>query len=176
MLKFKNPAIWLGIGILHLTQEPDFSKTSGLNRIINVIMVHYLDPKNLHINRLFFFANSKKPYFGGIFGHLPKIRFFPKNMALPVFYLKGTLTWWKVSQKPYEPFWRKHVSLLTHVQKRKRFSWKVQIWTLVFNFDLPDLLIKLLPRVCLNVWLKVWLNKIKKNDAEKILNALGESQ
>ena len=35
---------------LHLTQEPHFSQTCVFNRIINVIMMHDLNPKNLQIN------------------------------------------------------------------------------------------------------------------------------
>ena len=34
-------------------------------------MMHDLNPKNLHINGLIFFAKSKKPYFQGNFGHYP---------------------------------------------------------------------------------------------------------
>ena len=32
-------------------------------------MVHDLNPKNLHINELFFLQNPSKPYFGGVFAH-----------------------------------------------------------------------------------------------------------
>ena len=44
------------------------------------------------------------------------MRFFPKNPALSVFYPYSTLTSWEVSEKFYEPFWRKHVYLLTYWQ------------------------------------------------------------
>ena len=42
-------------------------------------MLHDLDlnHKNLHINELIFFAKSKKPYCGGIFGHCPQTEMFP---------------------------------------------------------------------------------------------------
>ena len=44
VLKFKNPAIWLG-AFLHLAQEPDFAQTCSFNRIIKVISVHDLNLK-----------------------------------------------------------------------------------------------------------------------------------
>ena len=57
-------------------------------------MVHDLNPKNLHINKLIFLQNPKKPYLQGIFGHYPRMRFFPnKNPG-------------EVSEKSYEWFWR----------------------------------------------------------------------
>ena len=39
-------------------------------------MVHDLNPTNLHINGLFFFAKTKKPFFGTVFGHYPKNEIF----------------------------------------------------------------------------------------------------
>ena len=49
-------------------------------------MVHDLNPKNLHINgQFFFFENPKNPIFGVFLGIIPKMRFFPKNLALSVF-------------------------------------------------------------------------------------------
>ena len=39
-------------GFLHLTQEQDFSQTRGFNKMIKVIMVHDLNPKDLTINGL----------------------------------------------------------------------------------------------------------------------------
>ena len=61
----------------HLTQESDFSQTCCFNRIMKVIMVYDSNPKNLSINRLFFFfAKSKKRYFGGVFEHYPKNEIF----------------------------------------------------------------------------------------------------
>ena len=71
---------------LHLTQEPDFSQTCDLNRIIKVIMVHDLNPKNLHNNGLFFLQNPKNPIFEAFLGIIPKMRFFPQNPAPSVFY------------------------------------------------------------------------------------------
>ena len=65
---------------LHLTQEPHFSQTCVFNKIINVIMMHDLNPKNLQINRLIFFLileNPKKPYFWGVLGH------FAQNETVP---------------------------------------------------------------------------------------------
>ena len=49
-------------------------------------MVHDLNPKNLHINGLFFLQNPKNPIFGVISGIIPKIRLFPKNLVPSVFY------------------------------------------------------------------------------------------
>ena len=34
-------------------------------------MMHDLNPKYLHINRLIFFAKAQKPYFWGVLGHYP---------------------------------------------------------------------------------------------------------
>ena len=42
-------------------------------------MVHDLKPKNLHSNGLIFFAKSKKPYFGCVFGHYPQNEIIPQN-------------------------------------------------------------------------------------------------
>ena len=101
----------------HLTQEPDFSQTCCFNRIMKVIMVHDLNPKNLSINRLFFFLqNLKNPIFGVYLGIIPKIRFFHKNLAPSNFYPLGTITPWEVSEKSYELFWRKRIYLLTYWQ------------------------------------------------------------
>ena len=55
---------------LNLTQEPHFSQTCVFNRIINVIMVHDLNPKNLQINGLIlfsFFGKPKKKLISGVF-------------------------------------------------------------------------------------------------------------
>ena len=51
---------------LHLSQEPDFSQTCGFNRIIKVIMVQDFNPKNLHINGIFF-CKILKSLFRGFF-------------------------------------------------------------------------------------------------------------
>ena len=56
---------------LHLIREVDFSQTFGFNKIVTVIMMHDLNPKYLHINRLIFFSKSQKPYFWGVLGHYP---------------------------------------------------------------------------------------------------------
>ena len=71
---------------LHLTQETYFSQTCSFNSIINTIMVHDLNPKNLYINGLFFsffsfLKNPKNPILGVLLGALPKMRFSPKNPA-----------------------------------------------------------------------------------------------
>ena len=63
---------------LHLTQEPDFSQTCGFNRIIKVIMLHDLNPKNLHNG--FFFCKIQKALILGCFWTLfPKWNFSQKS-------------------------------------------------------------------------------------------------
>ena len=58
-------------------------------------MVHDLNPKNLHITGIIFFAKSKKPYFQGIFGYylflgiIPKMPFFPKMQVRQFFNVKA---------------------------------------------------------------------------------------
>ena len=50
-------------------------------------MVHDLNPKNLKVNGINFFAKSEKPYFWGLFGNYHQNDIFsPKNPAVPVFY------------------------------------------------------------------------------------------
>ena len=68
----------------HLIWESDFSQSYSFNRIIKVIMVHDLNPKNLHINVQIFFYKIPKTYFQGIFGHYPqKIEIFsPKSSSI----------------------------------------------------------------------------------------------
>ena len=69
---------------LHLIREVDFSQTFGFNKIVTVIMMHDLNPKYLHINRLIFFQNLKNPIFGVFWGIIPRM-FFPKNLVTSVF-------------------------------------------------------------------------------------------
>ena len=106
ILKFKNPVIWLAKSIFALTQEPDFSQICSFDRIIKVIMVLDLNPKNLHINGLIF-AKSKKPYFWGVFGHYPKMRFLPEMRFLPLrqpnFMRSSRKILWAVSEKMHLP-------------------------------------------------------------------------
>ena len=86
---------WLR-AFLQLTQQPDFSQTCGFNRIIKIIMVHDLNPKNLHINGLFsFLQNPKNCIFGFFSGIIPKIRFFQRNV--PKEYLQSIN--WNYTQK-----------------------------------------------------------------------------
>ena len=75
ILKFKHPAISLAESIFAFNSRTRFSQTRGLNRIIKVMMVHNIKPKNLHINGLFLFTKSKKTYFGGVFRHYPLRQF-----------------------------------------------------------------------------------------------------
>ena len=74
---------------LHLTREPDFSQTCGFNRIIKVIMVHDLNPNNLHISELFFLQDPKNTILGRFLGIIPKTRFVPKIQLTQFFTLKA---------------------------------------------------------------------------------------
>ena len=89
---------------LHLTQEPDFSQTCGFKRIMKVIMVHDLNPKNLYINGLFFGKIQENLFQGCFMALSPKWDSFSK-IPLHQFF--------NLSEKWYEPFWRKHFYLLT---------------------------------------------------------------
>ena len=75
--KFKNRTIWLANSIFAFNSRTRF----------------FLDirfyPTNLHINGLFFFAKSKKLYFGGCFEALSKIFFPPKFGSVSFFTLKA---------------------------------------------------------------------------------------
>ena len=64
---------------LILASTQDFSQSYGFNRIINVTMVHDLNPKNLHITGLFFLQNPKSPFLGGAFGRYPQIEIFSQK-------------------------------------------------------------------------------------------------
>ena len=75
ILNFKNLAIWLAKSIFAfnlINSRTRFSQTCGCNRILKVIMVHDLNPKNLHIND-HFLQNPKIPILGVLFS--PKIWF-----------------------------------------------------------------------------------------------------
>ena len=61
MLKFKNPTIWLAEIISAFNSRTRFFQTCGFNRIIKVVMVHDLNPKNLFL---------------GCFGHYPQNEMF----------------------------------------------------------------------------------------------------
>ena len=89
ILKFKFDRL---TAFLHLTGESYFSQISGFNKIIKVIMVHDLNPNNLHINGLVFFCKIQKTLFFGIFGHYPKSEIFSKKIWLRQFFtFKGIL-------------------------------------------------------------------------------------
>ena len=77
-------------------------------------MVPPLQQKNLHITGLNILQNPKNPILGVFLSIIPKMRFFPKNLTLSIFYLSVTSTSWGISEKSYEPFWRKSVYLLTY--------------------------------------------------------------
>ena len=97
---------------LHTTWEPHFSQTCDFCRTIKADMVPPLQQKNLHITT----QNPKNPILGVFLSIIPKMRFFPKNLTLSIFYLSVTPTSWGISEKSYEPFWRKSVYLLTYWQ------------------------------------------------------------
>ena len=74
---------------LYLTREPDFYQTCGFNSIIKVIMVHDLNPKiytSMHYIKIYFLQNPKNAILGMFLGIIPKMRYFPKDPALSVFY------------------------------------------------------------------------------------------
>ena len=95
---------------MHLIREPDFSQTCRFNRITKVIMVHDLNPTNLHINELFY-AKSQKPYFGGVLGHFSQNEIFPKKsdsvrflpLRHPNFIRSFRKTLWAVLEKTCLP-------------------------------------------------------------------------
>ena len=62
----------------------------------------------------YFFSTKKKHIFWVILDIISKMRFFPKNLAPSVFYPKGILTSWEVSEISYKPFREKRVYLLTY--------------------------------------------------------------
>ena len=65
------------ISFMCLTWEPYFTQKYGFNRIIKVIIVHDLNPKNLHINKLFFLQNPKNPIYRVFLGIIQEWDFFP---------------------------------------------------------------------------------------------------
>ena len=83
--KFKNPAIWLVKSIFAFNSKHIFSQTCNFNRIVKVIMVHYLKTKNLHNNEHFFAKIQKNP----ILGIILKMRFFPKTRLCQIFKIKA---------------------------------------------------------------------------------------
>ena len=93
MIGPKSQSVWPG-AFLHLTPEPDFSQTCTFTRIINVTVMHDLNPKNLHINGVFFLTKSKKNFF--FFCIILKMRFFLKNPAVSFFpWHTDILTYWQ---------------------------------------------------------------------------------
>ena len=67
ILKFKNAAIWLAKSIFAFNLRTRFFPDLRFYRIIKVIMVHDLNPKILHINRLFLLQNPKETHSFGVF-------------------------------------------------------------------------------------------------------------
>ena len=93
-------------------------------------MVRDLNPKNLHISALNFLQNQKKKnYFGGVFGYYPQNKIFSQKSSSFSFLHVNTLTSWQVSEKSYEPFWRKCVYLLIywHTDSRTPFRLKTGV-------------------------------------------------
>ena len=72
--------------------------------MVKTIIVHLLKPNKWYINELNFLQNPKNTIFGVFLVTIPKMRFFSKNPASSVFYLYGTLTLCKVSERLYELF------------------------------------------------------------------------
>ena len=90
----------------------------GFNRIIKVIMVHDLNPQNLHINKqLFFFSffrKSKKCYFWGVFDHYPQNEIFSPKFCSVSFLALRHPSFMRSFRKILEAIWRKSVYLLTY--------------------------------------------------------------
>ena len=65
-----------------------------------------------NLNWLFFHKVQKKIYFGGVCGRYTQNKIFSKKSVsfLPL----GTLTSGEVSEKSYEPLWRKRICLLIY--------------------------------------------------------------
>ena len=108
---------------LHLTWELDFSQTCGFNKIINVIMVHDLNLKNLHINGLFLFCKIQcTQCFWVFFGHYSQNEIFSQKsgsvsflpLKHPNFMRSFTKILWAVSEKT-----RLSTNILTREQFRR---------------------------------------------------------
>ena len=82
MIGPKSQSVWPG-AFLHLTPEPDFSQTCTFTRIINVTVMHDLNPKNLHINGVFFLTKCKKNFF--FFLHYPQNAIFSQKSSCQFF-------------------------------------------------------------------------------------------
>ena len=86
ILKFKNPAIWLVAfnlrACLHLTWEPDFSQTCNYGA--------WFKPQESTHRWTFFFClrNPKNTILRVFLDIIPKMRFFPKNLAVTCLPLK----------------------------------------------------------------------------------------
>ena len=74
ILNTKNPAIWLAKCIFAFNWRTRFFMACSFNRIIKVIMVHNLNPKNLYTNGLLFpsLQNQNNSIFCSVFGQYPK--------------------------------------------------------------------------------------------------------
>ena len=98
---------------LHLTQETDFSKTCSFNRITKVIMVHDLNSKNTQISTTIFFCKIQKKFLGCFWALSSKWHFSQKIRLNQIFTLTAP-NFMRSFRKPYEPFWRKRICLLTY--------------------------------------------------------------
>ena len=76
---FLHLGIRLENEVENATWEWDFYERCGFSRIINIIMFHDLDQKNLHINELIYLQNPKNPIFAVVLSILPKLTFSPQN-------------------------------------------------------------------------------------------------
>ena len=114
MLKLKNPAIWLAESIFALNSRTRFFADRQFQQNHKSSYDAWFEPKKSTHQWTIFLLNKKNPILGVFLDIIPKMRFFTKNPALSVFYPWGTLTSWEVSEKSYEPFWRKLIYLLTY--------------------------------------------------------------
>ena len=132
---------WLGV-FLHLIRDPDFSE---LYKIIKVIMLRDLNPRNLHINGLYF-CKIPKTYFWSVFGHYPQCEIFSQKsssvcslaVSSPNFKKSFRITLWAVLQKTCLPIdlltcW--HTDIIWHIftkrwgsKNQKHLPTKILTW------------------------------------------------
>ena len=107
--KFKNPAIWLVKSIFAFNSKHIFSQTCNFNRIVKVIMVHYLKTKNLQNNGHFFAKIQKNPFWA----LSSKWDFFQKPGSVRFLKLRHFNFIWSFTKSMW-PVLGKRVYLLTY--------------------------------------------------------------
>lgn len=121
---FKNPAIWLveciysillqtwSKNVLTVTWKPDFLQACSFCRIMKMTITHYVKLKKINTLDFWLFW----PMWGKFLDFSSKIFFFffLKNPTMRVFYPEDILTSRAISEKHYEPFWRKYDYWMTY--------------------------------------------------------------